>query len=109
MWGSLCYGSIRSRAMGRLAEAFLDAAGQREGADALRPSLSASDAAMLEALLSSLTARGAAAHLDIRLDGALFATHLGRCGAPIDSTAATGIHAEDLFLAAAALFGDATA
>jgi RNA polymerase sigma-70 factor (ECF subfamily) len=56
-----------------------------------------------------LIARGAAAHLDIQLDGALFASHLGRCGAPVETAAAAAIHAEDLFLVAAALFGDETA
>ena len=39
----------------------------------------------------------------------LFATHLGRCGAPVGSVAPGALHAEDLFLAAAALFGDGAA
>jgi RNA polymerase sigma-70 factor (ECF subfamily) len=93
--------------MGRLAEAYLDAAGQRDGA--VRSTLPEALLAALEASLAEVTARGAAAHLDIQLDGALFASHLGRCGAPIKTAAPMAIHAEDLFLAAAALFGDDTA
>jgi RNA polymerase sigma-70 factor (ECF subfamily) len=99
--------------MGRLAAAFLAArkvkgpeaaAGAGPGVDAL------SVVNGLEAALAGLLARGAAAHLDLSLDGALLATHLGRCGAAVDAAAApASIHAEDLFLAAAALFGDAAA
>ena len=116
----MCYRPFCTR-MGRLAVAFLaarerrDAAGSAaEGAsgDAL-PSGEVSpggpQTATLEAVLAGLLARGAAAHLELSLDGALFATHLGRCGAPVENAAPASIHAEDLFLAAAALFGDATA
>src|SRR5215831_12903934 len=62
--------------------------------------------AMLEAILAELFARGNAAHLDLRFNAALFAAHLGRCGAPVQTLPAAQIHAEDLFLAAAALHGD---
>ena len=96
--------------MGRLAAAFLAARNAKaslgtarddRGADAL----SEQD---LEVVLAGLVARGAAAHLDLSLDGALLATHLGRCGADAGAAPAA-IHAEDLFLVAAALFGDAAA
>lgn len=66
----------------------------------------ASDPAALEATLAELIARGNAAHLDLRFNAALFAAHLGRCGTPVGTMAVTAIHAEDLFLAAAALHGD---
>jgi len=60
----------------------------------------------LEATLAEVIARGNAAHLDVCFNAALFEAHLGRCGAPIETTPVTAIHAEDLFLAAAALHGD---
>jgi RNA polymerase sigma-70 factor, ECF subfamily len=60
----------------------------------------------MEAILAELIARGNAAHLDLRFNAALFAAHLGRCGAPVETLPAAEIHAEDLFLAAAALHGD---
>lgn len=60
----------------------------------------------LEPILAELIARGNAAHLDLRFNAALFAAHLGRCGAPVGMLPAAEIHAEDLFLAAAALHGD---
>jgi RNA polymerase sigma-70 factor, ECF subfamily len=66
----------------------------------------ASDPAVLEATLAELIARGNAAHLELRFNAALFAAHLGRCGAPVGTTPVAAIHAEDLFLAAAALHGD---
>ena len=56
--------------------------------------------------MAELIARGNAAHLDLRFNAALFAAHLGRCGAPVGTLPAAEIHAEDLFLAAAALHGD---
>ena len=40
----------------------------------------------LEARLEGLLSRGVAAHLDLPLDGSLFASHLGRCGAAIAAT-----------------------
>jgi RNA polymerase sigma-70 factor (ECF subfamily) len=63
----------------------------------------------LESTLAELVARGNAAHLELRLDAAFFSAHLGRCGAPVETLPAAEIHAEDLFLAAAALYGDGTA
>ncbi len=65
--------------------------------------------AALEATLIELAARGAVAHLDLRFESVLFATHLGRCAAPVDTLPASEIRAEDLFLVAAALFGDCVA
>src|SRR5581483_5650736 len=62
--------------------------------------------AALESTLAELIARGNAAHLDLRFNAALFAAHLGRCGAPVETSPAAAVHAEDLFLAAAALHGD---
>jgi hypothetical protein len=59
--------------------------------------------------LTELVARGNAAHLDLRFNAALFAAHLGRCGAPVETLQAAEIHAEDLFLAGAALHGDCEA
>ncbi len=63
----------------------------------------------VEATLAELVARGNAAHLELRLDAALFSAYLGRCGAPVETLPAAEIHAEDLFLAAAALYGDRVA
>jgi len=83
--------------MPTLIDAFL---GAREGSDGARGSDS------LETILAELIARGNAAHLDLRFNAALFAAHLGRCGAPVETLPAAQIHAEDLFLAAAALHGD---
>ena len=105
--------------MGRLAAAFLAARERRDtsnvsvdqsGGDLPSGQVSRPpEISILEAVLAGLLARGAAAHLDLSLDGALFASHLGRCGAPIETASPASIHAEDLFLAAAALFGDAAA
>ncbi|HET6149747.1 MAG TPA: hypothetical protein VFH68_19570 [Polyangia bacterium] len=103
--------------MGRLAAAFLAARERRDnvpvdqsGGDLPSGQVSRPpETATLEAVLAGLLARGAAAHLELSLEGTLFASHLGRCGAPIDTASPASIHAEDLFLAAAALFGDAAA
>jgi RNA polymerase sigma-70 factor (ECF subfamily) len=96
--------------MGRLTVAFLAARGRREpgGEDSAAASSAAATSA-LETTLAALLARGAAGHVDLSLDGALFASHLGRCGAPVGTAAPGSIYAEDLFLAAAALFGDEAA
>ena len=108
---------------GRLTAAFFAARGRREsavveanaggdgveGAAAESAAASAPDLAALEEQLVALAARGAAAHVDLSLDGTLFAAHLGRCGAPVGTMTLARIHAEDLFLVAAALFGDETA
>jgi len=105
--------------MGRLAAAFLAARERRDASNTAVDSAAGDlpsgqvsrppETATLEAVLAGLVARGAAAHLDLSLDGALFAAHLGRCGAPIEIASPASIHAEDLFLAAAALFGDGAA
>src|SRR5882672_9694267 len=98
--------------MGRLAAAFLAARQQRDGAVsnagvALTSERGGGDAtgepADLEATLAGLLARGAATHPDLSLDEVQFAIHLGRCGAPVHDVAPGALHAEDLFLAAAAL------
>ncbi|HXJ20727.1 MAG TPA: sigma factor-like helix-turn-helix DNA-binding protein [Polyangia bacterium] len=69
-------------------------------------SLPSTDGAVVRALYQ----RGRAAHPDIDLDQASFARHLAACGAPVaDAAAAGGLHAEDLYLCAAALAGDAAA
>ena len=79
------------------------------GAPAESASVSAPESAALEEQLAALAARGAAAHGDLALDRTLFAAHLGRCGAPVGTTTPAAIHAEDLFLVAAALCGDGAA
>jgi len=76
----------------------------------LRPtvadSLPSNDGAVVQALYQ----RGRAAHPDIAMDRASFARHLAACGAPVgDPDAAAALHAEDLYLCAAALLGDAAA
>ena len=45
-------------------------------------------------ILAEPMARGNAAHLDLRFNAALFAAHLGRCGAPVGTLPAAEIHAE---------------
>ena len=95
--------------MPTLIDAFLgardreDAVAVAGGARRARIGLSRRDSG---ADLAELIARGNAAHLDLRFNAALFAAHLGRCGAPVETLPAAEIHAEDLFLAAAALHGD---
>jgi RNA polymerase sigma-70 factor (ECF subfamily) len=85
------------------------AAASNDGAGGARGSGSPPAVSALEATLAELVARGNAAHLDLRFNAALFAAHLGRCGAPVETSPAAAIHAEDLFLAAAALHGDCEA
>ena len=102
--------------MPTLIDAFIGARG-RHDAVAVASNDGSSDArklgaqsmTALEEMLAELIARGHAAHLELRLDAALFAAHLGRCGAPVQSLPSDEIHAEDLFLAASALYGDRTA
>ncbi|HEX2657208.1 MAG TPA: sigma-70 family RNA polymerase sigma factor [Polyangia bacterium] len=66
----------------------------------------------LESLLDALARRGRTAHPEIAIDegtfAVLFAAHLGRCHAAVASSAAAadGLHAEDLYLACAALLAD---
>jgi RNA polymerase sigma-70 factor (ECF subfamily) len=96
--------------MPTLIDAYIGAR-DRDGAAAVASNDGVSSAltsapAPLEATLAELIARGNAAHLDLRFNSALFAAHLGRCGAPVETTPVAAIHAEDLFLAAAALHGD---
>src|SRR5690348_3668735 len=88
--------------MPTLIDAFI---GARDRDDAVAAAAFEAPAA-LEAMLAELTARGNAAHLDLRFNAGLFAAHLGRCGAPVGTMPVPTIHAEDLFLAAAALHGD---
>jgi RNA polymerase sigma-70 factor, ECF subfamily len=103
--------------MATLAAAFLAARRRRDGVGVAGEDVVVgaigedpeSSSAALDATLIELAARGAVAHLDLRLESVLFATHLGRCAAPVDTLPASEIHAEDLFLAAAALFGDGVA
>jgi len=66
------------------------------------------DVDALERTLAALCARGRAAHPHVAVEDAVFAAHLGRCGAPVDADAAN-IHAEDLFLCCAGLLGDEAA
>jgi RNA polymerase sigma-70 factor, ECF subfamily len=87
--------------MGRLADAFVAA---RVGSGAPEP-----EPDLLEAALGALLATGAEAHPDLSLDGALFAAHLGRCGASVGTAPGAPTHAPDLYLAAAALQGDEVA
>jgi len=62
------------------------------------------------AVVRALYQRGRAAHPDVRMDPASFARHLAACGAPLaEPEAGTALHAEDLYLCAAALLGDAAA
>jgi RNA polymerase sigma-70 factor (ECF subfamily) len=113
----LPFASIRP--MGPLTAAFLGvrrrrdagAGGERDGDRKTAPApVSGSHAAFsLEGALAALVERGAAAHPDLSLDGAQFAAHLGRCGASVETAASQSIHAEDLFLVAAALAGDGAA
>ena len=62
----------------------------------------------LERVLATLAARGRAAHPELSLDAAVFAAHLGACGASLAGSEAA-VHAEDLYLACAALRGDEVA
>jgi RNA polymerase sigma-70 factor, ECF subfamily len=59
----------------------------------------------LESTLEILCNRGHAAHRDLALDRDRFAAHLTRCGAPL-AAGPEAIHAEDLYLACAALDGN---
>jgi RNA polymerase sigma-70 factor (ECF subfamily) len=67
-------------------------------------------ASALEGALATLCARGRAAHPQLAMEDAVFAAHLGRCGAPVGAIAASGepadVWAEDLFLCCAGLLGD---
>ena len=62
----------------------------------------------LESLLSALHSRGAAAHPDLAVSEETFARHLARCRVVV-SASGKSIHAEDLFLACAALTGQGSA
>jgi RNA polymerase sigma-70 factor (ECF subfamily) len=87
-------GWLRS-SMGSLAAAFLAAA-----------KLAEPEPPELEQALERLGERGRVAHPEITLDLGIFAAHLSRCGAvPTSPT----VHAEDLYLACAALLGDEVA
>ena len=84
--------------MGRLSLAFAAAAG-------VEP---VEVGAELEDRLTSLHARGRAAHPQLELRDDLFAAHLGRCGA-LASSPREAVHVEDLYLACACLEGDEVA
>jgi len=84
----------------QLADAYLAA---RAADDAAAPQ--SVDRAALELQLVALCARGHAAYPAIALEDAVFAAHLGRCGAAVGAPASE-IHAEDLFLCCAGLLGD---
>ena len=94
--------------MTRMVDAFVAA---RAGSDsgAASPTVPEPEARSLEASLGALLATGAEAHPELSLDGALFAAHLGRCGAVVDTADRAFVHAADLYLAAAALLGDEVA
>jgi RNA polymerase sigma-70 factor, ECF subfamily len=62
--------------------------------------------AALEVTLEALVVRGRTAHPELTLEPARFVAHLARCGAAID---APDVRAEDLFLACAAVGGEAAA
>jgi RNA polymerase sigma-70 factor (ECF subfamily) len=72
------------------------------------PDSRTADSPSLAATLATLCARGRAAYPDLPLDDLVFVEHLARCSAPV--AAGTGsVHAEDLYLACAALAGAAAA
>jgi RNA polymerase sigma-70 factor (ECF subfamily) len=81
-----------------------DAYRAARAADGATPQSDEEDGA-LEQRLAALCVRGHAAHPAVALDDAVFAAHLGRCGAAV-GVAPAEIHAEDLFLCCAALLGD---
>jgi hypothetical protein len=88
--------------MGRLADAYLAPRGTAAGDAGDAPER---DDPGLEAALAALLARGRAAHPTLRVEDTAFAARLARCGASINP----GAHAEDLYLACAALEGDEAA
>ena len=59
----------------------------------------------LDACVESLAARGRAAHPELSVDAAALAAHVAACGATT-GVGAAAVHAEDLYLACAALLGD---
>lgn len=87
---------VASSAMVALAEAYRAAALLSEG-DACCVS---------ESTLGALIERGRKAHPELAVEATRFAAHLARCRAPILSP---DVRAEDLFLACAAIGGDAAA
>jgi RNA polymerase sigma-70 factor (ECF subfamily) len=87
--------------MSRRSVAYL-AALREPGAD---PPLDPSE---LERTLTQLHAQGAAAHPELTVPEAAFAQHLARCGARLAAPAGE-LHAADLYLACAALSGNASA
>jgi RNA polymerase sigma-70 factor (ECF subfamily) len=98
-----------------LAEAFFAARARRdrEAAAPAPLAIAGSDPEPMEAALRALLAAGAAAHPELSLGSAAFAvhfaSHLGRCGAPVGAAGSASLHAGDLYLAAAALSGDGAA
>ena len=63
----------------------------------------------VDGVLVELCARARAAHPDLAVEDAVFAAHLGRCGAAVQGPASAYIHAEDLYLCCAGLLGDEAA
>jgi RNA polymerase sigma-70 factor (ECF subfamily) len=88
------------RNVGRLVDAYREAR-----SDGL-PDVPADALAALEHTLSSLCARGRAAHPALNLDDCAFAAHLARCGADVAGDPAPArMRVEDLYLCCAALLG----
>jgi RNA polymerase sigma-70 factor (ECF subfamily) len=103
-------GFDRDRRMGRLAAAFRAAqvaragtAGGAAATDTVDP-----EPPGLEETLEALVRRGRARHPELPVDAAVFAAHLGACGAAVGGDDAA-LHAEDLYLACAGLRGDEAA
>src|SRR4051812_9076985 len=88
--------------MPQLVDAYTRAAG------APPPDSRSADPPSIAETLAALCARGRAAHPDLALDDLAFVAHLGRCAAPIAGGPAP-VHAEDLYLACAAVSGAAAA
>lgn len=87
--------------MAQLADGFLQSRRARAPGEVSGPV----DTDALERQLAALCARGRAAHPQLTVDDVVVAAHLGRCDAPIDAPPAD-IHAEDLYVCAAALGGN---
>jgi RNA polymerase sigma-70 factor (ECF subfamily) len=95
--------------MGGLGAAFCTArAARASGSPRGSDEGAGNDAPELERTLEALVSRGRAAHPDLSLDAVAFAAHLGACGASVGSDG-VAVHAEDLYLACAALRGDGAA
>jgi len=67
------------------------------------------DLESIDERLAVLCARGRGAYSGIAVDDLVFAAHLGRCDADVENGAPVDIHAEDLYIACAALLADEAA